>query len=336
MRGLVLLLSAVFAATMLTQSVAQGAPAEPAAKGKVTIKVPSDGNATVAHIVLNGQVKKGKKPKAPAKRPKLKVSKAPKGVVVAASYKRDKKKKNRWHATVAVTNPLGGPVARSASSSAQDEVIVIEGVDTDGNYVIIIAGPPDIIDEIVGDQTEAQEAIARTWIDPAGSSGDAYLFGMAPGVSANDFLGYNRMLATDGPTTSEDFGELGLGGPVVICSPFPGNPMEAFCDFTIFSGPPVRRSAASRSRAAAPVNGIALQFPGAQVVAQLPPAGFGGVITPNTVTWGNKNVPFTSGQTYRGNVRLNVPFTPNTEIKALITTTGGPPYTGPFPGNFVP
>lgn len=335
MRVLAVLLSAAFAATMLTQSVAQGASETPAAKGKVTIKVPSDGNATIAHIVLDGKVKKGRKPKAPVRRPKLKVLKAPKGVVVAASYKRDKKRKNRWHASVAITNPKGGPVLRSAASSAQVPVVILGGVDTDGNFVIVIIGPAYILNDIVGDETPAEELLAEGF-NARGSSGHAYLLEMAPGLTPSQFLEANGMLARDGPMTAEGFARLGLVGVVLICSPFPGNMMEAFCDFTIYYDDDVKRRTASAGGLAAGVNGIALQFPGAQVVAQLPPAGFGGVITPGTVTWGNKNVPFTSGQTYRGNVRLNVAFSARTEIKALITTTGGPPYSEPYPGNFVP
>ena len=322
MRRFAALCIATLVAVGVTQSVAQGAPEIPAAKGKVTINVPKDGDATVAHVVLNGQTKKGKKPKAPVRRPKLKVLKAPTGVVVAASYKRDEKKKNRWHATVVVTNPRGGPVLRSASSPAQSLVVVIAAVDTDGTYVIII-GSADVIDEIVFDQPRTEEALAGRWIAPPGSSGDAFLFGMAPGVSANDFLLYSRMLAADGPITAEDFGELDLGGVVLICSPFPGNPREAFCDFTIFDD-------------GYGVNGIAIQFPGANVVTQLAPAGFSGVVTSSTVTWGSAFMPFQAGKTYRGDVRLNMPFSADTDIRARTTTTGGPPYSAPYPGNFVP
>ena len=328
-------LAAVAVASVAGVVLLQGAAlSAPLAKKTATIKVPSEGNATVAHLVLNAKAKKGKKPKAPVKRPKLKVLKAPKGVVVAASYKRDAKNKNRWHATVAITHP-SDEVARSTASTSQDEVVVVVVIETDDGYVVVVGGV-QLLTGIVFDESDEEEDFADEFIDPPGSMGDAYLFGMTPGVSANEFLGYNRMLAMDGPTSAGDFGQLGLYGAVIICSPFPGNAMEAYCDFTIFSGSSQSRTAGAQNVRSAGVNGIALQFPGATVVAQLPPQGFGGVITPSTVTWGNKTAAFVSGQTYRGNVRLNVPFTRQTKILALTTTTGGPPYSEPYPGNFVP
>lgn len=332
MKGLAAVILMGFVAVALAQSLAQGAPA---AKKTATIKIPSDGNATVAHLVLNAKVKKGKKPKAPVKRPKLKVLKAPKGVVVAASYKRDAKNKNRWHATVAITNPMGGTPSRSATSSSQDDVVVVVVVDADTGYIVAV-GVVQVLSDVTFDQTPEEEDLADEFCDPNGSSGYAGLFGMQPGVSARENVEYDCLLAKDGPTTARDFGELGLEGPVVLLMPFPGNPNEAYVDFTIFFPPGPSRTTASRSLRAAGVNGIALQFPGNTVVAQLPPQGFGGVITPGTVTWGNKNAAFVSGQTYRGNVRLSQPFTASTSIRVLITTTGGPPYSQPYPGNFVP
>jgi hypothetical protein len=322
MRAFVALLLAAFVSVMLTQSLAQGAPA---AKKTATIPVPTDGNATVAHLVLKATAKKGKKPKRAVKRPKLKVLKAPKGVAVAASFKRDAKNKNRWHATVAITNPVGSPAPRlrtSRSGTADGEGdIVITVIETDTEYIVVIEGVQ--LDE---DVTFAGMPVPP-WMemncDPPGSAGDVYLIVPGPdGVSPSDFLDYSCLLGTDGPTTAEGFKDLGLQGVVFDLNPFPGNPLEYYVVFDL-----VNIDGA---------NGVAFQFPGNTVTAQLPPTGTSGVISPQTVTWGNKSQPFVSGRSYQGNARLSSPLKPQEKVLGLYTTTSGPPYSNPYAGLFTP
>jgi hypothetical protein len=304
----------------LVQGAAQGA-AE--ARKTAVIPIPSDGNAAVAHLVLKATPKKGKKPKKPVARPRLKVTKAPKGVaVVAASYQRDAKNKNVWHATVALTNPYSKPLRRTASAQnpGDDGVVGIGVVETDDAYVVVILQV-----QIEQDVTNAQQPAVMPWVvpfcDPPGSMGDLFLAGPRPeGVSASDFLEYLCDLGVDGPADFDVYDELDLSGLVFDLDPFPGNPNEAYLRFEGVNVPPF--------------NGAAFRFPGHSVVAQLPPQGYGGVVTPETVTWGNRNMPFPPGQVYRGNVRLDVPFDEDEVFYGQFTTTGGPPYSMPFAGHF--
>ena len=317
MKRLAAVLVVALAGAVLVQSLAQGAPA---AKKTATIPVPEDGNATVAHLVLKATAKKGKKPKKPVKRPKLKVLKAPKGVVVAASFKRDAKNKNRWHATVAITNPAGSPAARSAASIAEDAILMTV-IETDDAYIIVFEEV-----EIEDDVTYVQMPIPP-WMamncDPPGSSGYGNLFGSPPpGVSPPEFVNYLCTLGMDGPTAFEDFGALGLAGVVFDLDPFPGNPLEYYVRFEFFN--------------VTGVNGVAFQFPGHTVTAQLPPTGFAGVITPQTATWGNKNQPYLPATMYRGNVRFNNTLTSDEVLRSLYTMTGGQPYSEPYPGHYTP
>jgi hypothetical protein len=338
MRAFGALLLAAVVAVGLTQSLAQGAPA---AKKTAKIPVPTDANAAVAHLVLTAKPKKGKKPKRAVKRPKLKV-KAPKGVVVAASYKRDAKNKNKWHATVALTNPVGGPLSRRAAAAGQDDAILVTVIETDTEFIVVIEGV-----QIDGDVVFVADPSVPPWMlpycDGPGFGGDMYLFGMQPGVPPTEFLDYACVLGQDGPTTGEPFMELGLGGIAFDGSPFPGNPNEIYLDFWLVNieqlPPPGPRSVSftnGRAVATAGANGVSFNFPGRTVTAQLPPQGFGGVITPGAVTWGNKNVPFTSGQMYRGNVRLSSPLTTKDVITGRYTVSGGPPYSKLYTGRFTP
>ncbi len=322
MRAFAALLLAAFVGVMLTQSVAQGGQA---AKRTATIPIPSDGNAAVAHLVLTATPKKGKKPKRAVKRPKLKVKKAPKGVaVVAASFKRDAKNKNRWHATVALTNPFTKKTLRAASSASDpgdDGVVIIEVVETDTEYIVVVTTV-----QIEQDTTFAELPV-QPWVnpfcDPPGSGGDIYLFGPPPdGVSPSDFIDYGCILGMDGPADFDEYDELDLSGLMFDLDPFPGNPNEFYLRFEGVNIDPFR--------------GAAFQFPGHDVTAQLPPPGFGGVITPNTITWGNKNQPFVPGQVYRGNVRFNTPLDEDEIYRGLYTPTGSNPYSDPFAGHFTP
>lgn len=322
MRAFAALLLAAFAGVMLTQSVAQGGQT---AKKTATIAIPSDGNMAVAHLVLKATPKKGKKPKKPAKLPKLKVKKAPKGVaVVAASYKRDAKNKNRFHATVALTNPFTKKTFRAASSASDpgdDGAILLTVIETDDAYIIVIEEV-----QIEQDVTFAEMPVPL-WIgpycDPPGSGGDIFLLGPPPGgVSASEYLDYGCVLGLDGPADFDVYDELDLAGLFFDLDVYPGTPNEYYLRFEGVNIDPFR--------------GAAFQFPGHTVTAQLPPAGFGGVITPNTITWGNKNQPFVPGQVYRGNVRFNTPLDEDEIYRGLYTPTGSNPYSDPFPGHFTP
>jgi hypothetical protein len=310
-------------AVALVQGAAQGA-AE--ARKTAVIPIPSDGNAAVAHLVLKATPKKGKKPKKPVKRPRLKVTKAPKGVaVVAASYRRDAKNKNVWHATVALTNPYTKPLRQTASAKdpGDDGVLVIGVVETDDAYVVVIVQV-----QIEQDVANAQEPAVMPWVgpfcDPPGSTGDMFLQGPGPaGFGPGDFLDFVCLLGEDGPFNDFDtYAALDLSGLVFDLDPFPGNPNEAYLRFEGVNIPPF--------------NGAAFRFPGHSVVAQLPPQGYGGVVTPETVTWGNRNMPFPPGQVYRGNVRLATPFDEDEVFDGMYTTTGGPPYSMPYAGHFTP
>lgn len=309
---------AVLMAISSTALVLASAQGSPLAKKTATIPFPDNGNATVAHLVVDAKPKKGKKPKKPVKRPKLKVLKAPKGTVVAASFKRDAKVKNRWHATVVATNPVEAPLRVTSASDAtsQEQAILVTIVETDDAYIVLIEEV-----EIVEDATYQQMPVPPwmlMYCDPPGSAGDAYLLGPAPaGVPATEFLDYGCLLGGDGPTTGEDFDELGLAGLVVDLDPFPGNPNEYYVNFELVN--------------IEGANAAAFQFPSHNVTAQLPPPGTAGVISTSTVTWGNRNTPFVEGQEYRGNVRLNSPLMPNERPRGAFTETYAPPYSPWYP-----
>lgn len=323
MRRLVALLTVGTFAVVLVQGAAQGAPE---AKKTATIPIPSDGNAAVAHLVLKATPKKGKKPKKPSKRPKLKVSKAPKGVaIVAVSYKRDAKNKNVWHATIALTNPYTKQALRTTSSVSDEPGdegdVVILVIDGDNAYIVTIT-LVQIEENVTFEQMPVPPWMAMS-CDPPGSAGDSFLLGPGPtGVSPSEFLDYGCELGEDGPNDFSAYDELDLVGVAFDLDPFPGNPNEFYINFEIFNR--------------VGVNGVAFGFPNHTVTAQLPPAGFAGVISPSTLTFGNKNVPFAQGQMYRGNVRLDAPVTPDDILNARFTTTGGPPYSDPFAGRFTP
>ena len=317
MRRLAVLVAIGVTGVVLLQGAAQGAFESAVAKKTATIPIPSDGNAAVAHLVLKATPKKGKKPKKPSKRPKLKVSKAPAGVaIVAASYKRDAKNKNVWHATVALTNPYTKQALRTTSSVSDEPGdegdIVILVIDGDDAYVVTITVVQ--IEENVTFEEMPVPPWMATNCDPPGSAGDLYLFGPGPaGVSPSEFLDYGCELGADGANDFDAYDELGLVGIAFDLDPFPGNPNEFYVNFEIFNR--------------VGVNGVAFGFPDRTVTAQLPPTGFAGVISPGTVTFGNKNQPFAEGQMYRGNVRLNTPVTTGDILNARFTTTGGPPYS---------
>ncbi len=195
-------------------------------------------------------------------------------------------------------------------------------IDGDDAYVVTIT-----LVQIEEDVTNAQEPSVMPWVapncDPGGSTGDVFLAGPAPdGVSQSEYLDYLCQLGIDGPNDFDAYEELGLVGVSFDLDPFPGNANEFYVNFEVTN----RQG----------VNGVAFQFPGRSVTAQLPPTGFAGVISPGTLTFGNKNQPFAEGQLYRGNVRLDMPVTPNDILKARFTTTGGPPYSDPFAGRFTP
>ena len=107
-----------------SSSIAGAAPASElttAGSRTIQIAVPADGAASIAHFVLRAVLKKGAK-KAKANTPplpKLKSTKSFPGVAAAASYRRDAKRKNVFHVTVALWNPVGGPAsARALASTA--------------------------------------------------------------------------------------------------------------------------------------------------------------------------------------------------------------------------
>jgi hypothetical protein len=316
MRAIVALLLATLVGVLLSQSAANSAPAGK----KVTIAAPADGNATVAHLVVTAKPKRGKKPKGAVKRPILKAT-APRGLVVAVSYKRDPKNTNRWHATVAITNPFGPPANR-ATSSTQNVVIGISGLESPvGPYSLYVLDLS--LDQPVIDLTHVQQPNVR-WLlpycNPPAAVGAGYLVGKQPGVGARDFIALNCILANDASITFDQFEALDLSGLVFDLDPFPGNPNEAYLRFEGVNIPPY--------------NGASFRFPGQSVVAQLPPSGTAGVITTERVTWGNKNEPFRRGQVYRGNVRLNGAFEEGRPYYGQFTTTGGPPYSAEFVGHF--
>lgn len=324
MKRLGAVLVGALVAVLLAQSLAQGAPA---AKKTANIPIPSDGNAAVAHLVLTAKPKKGKKPKRAVKRPRLKVKKAPKGVaVVAASYKRDAKVKNRWHATVALTNPFTKKTLRAASSASDpgdDGIVIVEVIETDTEFIWVIT-----LVQIEQDTTFAEMPVPpwmNPFCDPPGSGGDIYLFGPPPdGVSPSDFVRYGCILGMDGPAEFDEYDELDLSGLMFDLDPYPGNPLEYYIRF---QGVNVD-----------PFNGVAITAPAGHTVTALlpPPGGYGATKSGTTATFGKQNQPFVPGTVYRANVRYDNILTLTDILMGRITMNFGGSYSDPFAGHYTP
>jgi hypothetical protein len=276
MRSLSVAVVTAISCAALVLTSAQGSPV---AKKTATIPTPAKGNATVAHLVLRATPKKGKKPKKAVKRPKLKVLKAPAGVVVAASFKRDAKKKNVWHATVVMTNPVTTPLRLASSNirDAQESAVLVTVIETDDAYIFVFTEV-----EIEEDVT-FQEMPVPPWMamdcDPSGSGGDTFLFGPPPaGVSPNEFIDYGCSLGMDGPIDFDVYPELGLAGLVFDLDPFPATRSS-----TTRSSPASHQPIQRRSDHAPP---------GHNVTALLPPTGgFGATKSGTTATFGTANNP---------------------------------------------
>lgn len=317
-------LGVALAGALVAVAAITSAQGSPLAKKVATVAVPRDGNATVAHLVLQATAKKGKKPKKAAKRPRLKVQKAPQGVVVAASYKRDAKNKNRWHATVVIVNPASAAPRRTSSNGSQDQ---------EGNVVIVIETETEYI--VVFVQVEIEEDVTfrempvppwmQMYCDPPGSSGDRYLYGMPTGdILPTEFLDYGCLLGEDGPTTGEMFMDLGLSGIVLDLDPFPGNPVEYVAEFAGYR--------------IAPYNAIAITAPsGHAVTALLPPAGgYGATKSGTTATFGRADKPFAPNTAYQANIRYSGAFSADDTLTARFSYDFGQTWSDPYAVPFTP
>jgi len=308
-----------------------------AATRTAKIPAPEDGNVTVAHVVVKANLKKklkkgAKKPK-PPRAPKAKVVKAPAGLVAASSFKRDAKNKNRFHATVVVTNPVGAPASpRSLAgmfSPAQAETLEItfQVVRGDTIYVFVVE-----LTEVIPDATYTDVDGTPPWIDPfcdpPTAAGDAYFYGMPPaGLPATRFIDDGCFFGGDAEVEEGDIKAMVLAYIYVEDTPFPGVPTEYVITFELIN-------ITGADAVAFTVLG-GNRFTGAK-----PPPGYG--CAPNaqltSIGCGRARQPFAPNQDYMMNMRFQQTpadgysqFSTNGGQQYMPTTgmTGFPFHAGP-------
>ncbi len=305
-------IAAVLAASLAFPALASGEPGATAA----TIPAPRAGDMTVAHLVVQAKPKPKPKPKkkrgagkaaaakAPAP-PRVTARTRPAGLLGATSWKRDAKRKDRFHVTIALTNPKPGPLSllgADADAGAVDLDVVAAG------FTIIVV---DVLEE--AEQENAEPA----WAGNCAGFGDRFFLGAD--TSAAGMLDLACLLVgDDNPDDITPFletaGAVGVNVMLVRVTAFPGRNDELVLQIgtTIV------------------LNALVINLGGPTIVAYLPPQGAlcGVMESLFGCLWDRGEMP--RGMPFTANVRLSAaPSVIDGDIRG--SADRGQTFTGLFP-----